>query len=312
MTGAPIPDGADVVIKYEEVTRVGDQIEVYRPLKKGSNIVPTGEDVKKDELIARRGTIITPPLLGLIASLGINQVPVFSKVKVALLSTGNELLEPSEEMRPGKIYNSNLYTLQAHCLQLGVEPIPLGIVEDDQEAIAQQILKGLQDADIVISTGGVSVGDYDLVQDALLSLDAEMLYWKVAIKPGSAMIAAMKDQKLVIGLSGNPASSLIAFDLIVSPLLRKMLGMERYLPAVTQAVLSEGFGKASPQRRFLRGSLHKQNGIDYIKLTGVQANGVLKSMIGCNVLVDVPAGCEKLVAGEQVSAYIIGRIDGND
>ncbi len=309
MTGAPIPEGADVVIKYEDVKRSGETIQVYQKLKSGSNIVPEGEDVKKGEVIARRGTRITPPVLGLIASLGIYAVPVFSKVKVALLSTGDELLEPSEEIRPGKIYNSNLYTLQAQCQELGVEPISLGIVADNQEAIAEQILKGIQEADLVITTGGVSVGDYDLVQNAVDAIGAQTLYWKVLIKPGSAMLAAVKDNTPIIGLSGNPASSLITFDLIVLPLLKKMLGQDKQLPAVMKAFLSEDFRKPSPQRRFLRGSLHKQNGQDYIKLTGVQANGVLKSMIGCNVLVDVPAGCQQLAAGDEVSAYIIGHID---
>lgn len=309
MTGAPIPEGADVVIKYEEVKRDGDVIHVFKPLISGSNIVRKGEDVKQNEIIARPGTQITPPLLGLIASLGIDQVPVYGTVKAALLSTGDELLEPSQTMRPGKIFNSNLYTLYAHCLELGVEPISLGIVGDDSQAIAAGITKGLQEADLVITTGGVSVGDYDLVLKALDSLEAQTLFWKVDIKPGSAMAAARKDGKAVIGLSGNPASSLIAFDLMVVPLLKKMLGHTNYMPAAIPAVLCEGFGKSSPLRRFLRGSLHRQNGMDYIQLTGVQANGVLKSMIGCNVLVDVPAGCEKLTAGEQVSAYLIGRLD---
>lgn len=309
MTGAPIPEGADVVIKYEDVQRIGDEIKVYQNLKSGSNIMSEGEDVKQGELIAGRGTRITPPILGIIASLGIGSVPVYGKIRVALLSTGDELLDPSEKIRPGKIYNSNLYTLQAKCKELGIETISLGIVADDQDAIAKQIEKGLQEADLVITTGGVSVGDYDLVQEAVNTIGAEILYWKVAIKPGSAMLAAMKDKKLMIGLSGNPASSLVAFDLIVVPLLRKMLGQDKYMPAVTHAVLAEDFRKASPQRRFLRGNLHKRNGVDYIKLTGIQTNGALKSMIGCNVLVDVPAGCPQLVAGDEVVAYIVGRLD---
>lgn len=309
MTGAPIPVGADVVIKWEDVERIDQKIKVSRSLKSDSNIVPAGEDVKKGELIAARGTRITPPLLGLIASVGINQVPVFSKVKVAIISTGDELLDPSEEKRPGKIYNSNLYTFQANCLELGLEPVPLGIVMDNQKDIAENISQGLEVADVVITTGGVSVGDYDLVQDAVDDLGAETLFWKVAMKPGSAMVAAVKDHKPIIGLSGNPASSLVTFDLLVVPMLKKMQGQEKQLPSLVHAVLSDDFGKSSPQRRFLRASLHNQDGMDTIKLTGAQANGVLKSMVGCNVLVDVPAGSGKLTAGEQVSAYVIGRID---
>ncbi len=309
MTGAPIPKGADAVIKWEDVERTGQEIFVTKSLKANSNIVPKGEDVKKGELIASRGAKITAPLLGMIASMGIHQVPVFEKVKVALISTGDELLDPSEEMRPGKIYNSNLYTFSGSCLELGTEPIPLGQVKDNQKAIAEKITEGLEAADVVITTGGVSVGDYDLVQDAVDDIGAETLFWKVAMKPGSAMVAAVKDGKPIIGLSGNPASSLVTFDLLVAPMLRKMMGQAKHLPSLTQAVLEEGFGKASPQRRFLRGSIHLKDGVNYIKLTGAQANGVLKSMIGCNVLVDVAAGSSNVNAGDRVSAFIVGRID---
>lgn len=309
MTGAPIPDGADVVIKYEELHRVGDDLQVCQKLKSGSNIVPAGEDVKTGEIIAARGTKITPPVLGLIASLGITEVPVYEKIRVALLSTGDELLNPGEPLKPGKIYNSNLYTLHAQCCELGIDTIPLGIVDDNQAAIAAQMQKGLQEADLVITTGGVSVGDYDLVKVAVADIGAEKLFWKVDMKPGSAMIAARKGQQLIIGLSGNPASSLVAFDLLVTPVLRKMSGLVRHLPVKTEVILAEDFGKSSPQRRFLRGSIYKQGGRDYIKLTGVQANGVLKSMVGCNVLADVPAGSSGLNAGEKLTAHIIGKLE---
>ncbi|HZK42898.1 MAG TPA: gephyrin-like molybdotransferase Glp [Syntrophomonadaceae bacterium] len=305
MTGAPIPAGADVVIKFEEIDLIEDHIMVNQSLKSNSNIIPRGEDVTKDEIIAPRGTLITPPILGLIASQGINQVPVFPKLKVAILSTGDELLEPDEEMHPGKIYNSNLYTLYAHCIELGIEPISLGIVVDNVSAIAKSIRYGLENADIVISTGGVSVGDYDLFFDAMEDIEAKTLFWKVDIKPGSAMLVATKDDKPIIGLSGNPASALITFELIVVPLLKKMLGLTNYLPPRTSATLVDGFGKASPLRRFLRGNLYHQDGSNYIKLTGSQTNGVLKSLIDCNVLIDVPAGSKSITAGEKVEAYII-------
>lgn len=312
MTGAPIPEGADVIVKYEEVERKGGIVTVFKPLKSRTNIVYSGEDIKKGEVVAKQGIVVTPALIGLLAGLGSANVPVYQRVKVAILSTGDELINVDESLRPGKIYDSNRHTLQARCLELGVEPVILGNVVDRQDQVAQRVREGLQQADVVITTGGVSVGDYDVVRDAVEEVGAEIVFWKVDLKPGSPILVAKKDHKLIIGLSGNPVAALITFDLLIIPLLKKMMGRRNYLYSKIQGTLLDGFEKSSEQRRFLRGRLIIENGKILIKLTGIQNNSALKSMMECNLFVDVPAGSGPLNSGEVVSAYVIGSIDNID
>ena len=311
MTGAPIPEGADVVIKYEDVRREKNALKLFYPLAAGSNLIQAGEDVVQGETIAGKGALLTPPLVGLLAAVGVASVPVFEKVKIAIVSTGDELLDPSEALRPGKIYNSNLHGLSAACLQLGTEPVAMGVVADEKEAVASRIGQALAAADLVITTGGVSVGDFDVVPETLQRMGAHCLFWKIDMKPGSPLIAAIHNHKLIIGLSGNPAAAFITFDLIVVPLIRKMMGYNKYLAPKISALLADNFTKASDQRRFLRAKIKKNNGVPYAKLTGQQSNGVLKSMVGCNALIDVPAGSGPLKAGQEVSAVMInGNGDG--
>lgn len=309
MTGAPLPAGADVIVKYEDVDRNGDYITIRASLNGGSNIIQAGEDIKKGETVAYKNQLLSPSLIGLCAGIGLGKVPVFNKVRVAILSTGDELLDPAQELQPGKIYNSNLHSLRALCLKLGTEPIAFGIVADKQAVTTERISQAMMVSDIVITTGGASVGDYDVVLHALKQLEANIIFWKVDMKPGAPIIAAEKNNKLIIALSGNPAAALITFDLIVVPLLKKMMGLAGQLPLRISAVFADTFHKQSPQRRFLRGRLYRQNEKNYIKLTGEQSNGILKSMIMCNALIDVPANSGPLWAGQKVSAVLVGTID---
>lgn len=305
MTGAPIPEGADVVIRYEEVERNNSELLLFEPLQAGNNLVLAGEDIMQGEIIARQGDILTPPLVGLLAAIGQTQIPVFNQVKVGLLSTGDELIDPSESLRAGKIYNSNIYSLGARCKELGAEVIYFGIVPDQKELTAQRIQTALEKADLVITTGGVSVGDFDVVAAALQQIDVTMLFWQVQIKPGSPMLAAQKADKLIIGLSGNPAAALISFDLLVVPVIKKMMGCNCYMPMIIEAVLADDFAKPSSQRRFLRGKLEREYSGNKIHLAGKQSNGILKSSIGCNALIDVPAGSGPLTAGQKVTAVLL-------
>jgi molybdopterin molybdotransferase len=308
MTGAPIPEGADVVVKYEEVQQEKGFVSILRPLKSRDNVVYAGEDVRKGEVVAKQGIVVSPALIGLLAGLGITSVPVYHRIKVAVLSTGDELIGIGESLRPGKIYDSNRHTLQARCLELGVEPVMLGNVADRQDQVAERIHEGLRQADVVITTGGVSVGDYDVVRDAFEEVGADILFWKVDIKPGSPILAATKGQKILAGLSGNPVAALITFDLLIIPLLKKMMGRQKYLYSKIQGTLLDSFKKSSEQRRFLRARLLERGGNTLIRLTGIQNNSALKSMMECNLFVDVPAGSGPLSPGEVVSAIIVGNI----
>ncbi len=310
MTGTPIPAGADAVIKYEDVTRAANICKIFYPLKSGGNIVRAGEDVKAGEVVATRGTQVSPALVGLIAALGFAEVTVYNKVKVAVISTGDELVDSSQPLRPGKIYNSNLPSLVAACTKLGAQITALGNVPDELDSIADIISLGLADADIVLTTGGVSVGDYDVVPDALARLGVNVIYRGVDMKPGSPVVAAEYNNKFIICLSGNPAAALITFELIAVPLIKKKMGLTSYLPARLEAVLDGDFAKPSPQRRFLRGRFHVTEGTNCVALTGEQSNGVLKSLVNCNAYIDVPAGSGRMHAGQDVSVLIVGDVFG--
>lgn len=309
MTGAPIPEGAKGVIKYELVKREGRFIKVYSPVSPGCNIIWTGEDVNSGEIIAKAGDIVTPPLIGLLASFGIDKVPVYCKPKAAIFGTGDELIEVSEPLKPGKIRNSNSQCISAYCRRLGLEPQLLGKASDEIEDIGKLLSYGLEKADIVIATGGVSVGDYDFMNDALKYLGADILFWGLDMKPGAPTLAAVKDDKIIVGLSGNPAAALTAFQILVVPLLKKIKGQNKYHHPIIDVVLKNGFKKSSPIRRFLRGMLAIQNGVAEAWLTGAQGNGILSSMVGCNLLIDVPAGSGPLEEGEKLKAIVIDNID---
>lgn len=309
MTGAPIPKGADAVIKYEITERNGDYLKIFNAFKSGQNVILAGEDVKAGQVIARKGTLITPPVIGLLASLGITKVPAFKRPKIALISTGDELLEIEEPLKPGKIRNSNRYSLQAYIESIGAEAVIIGTAQDRVEEVAELIEQGLNLADMVITTGGVSVGDYDVVGDALQAVDAENIFWQIDIKPGSPTMAAQKNGKLILGLSGNPASALVVFQLLGLPFIKKMAGRNKYRPDKVEVVLKGDFPKKSPQRRFLRGAFLIEEGKVVVKLTGDQGNVVLRSMIECNVLVEVPAGSETLQEGQRLTAYLVDTIN---
>ncbi|MRS05229.1 molybdopterin molybdenumtransferase MoeA, partial [bacterium] len=225
-TGDPIPHWADAVVQYEETQRSEDQIKIGRPLRPGSNVVPRGEDIQPGDLIARRGLIINAPLAAVFGGLGMNMIPVYRIVKVALLITGDDLVNPSKELPPGKVFNSNLYGLAARCQELGADPVNLGIVSDNAKIVASRISAGLELADIVVTTGGISVDESDVVVEALRKAGTELLFQRVAMKPGSPTLAATNHGKVIIGLSGNPAAAMISFEMIVVPLIKRLMGLQ--------------------------------------------------------------------------------------
>ncbi|MEN6327909.1 MAG: gephyrin-like molybdotransferase Glp [Syntrophomonas sp.] len=305
LTGAPIPEGANAVIKYEETELKGNFISIHGPVKPGENVVPAGEDVTRGEIIASRGTVITSPVMGLMAALGITRASVYQCPRIAIVSTGDELLDISEPLALGKIRNSNSYTLKGYIRTIGADPVMIGTARDNTEEVAFLIEQGLERADMVITTGGVSVGDYDLVRNAVEYIGAETLYWRIRIKPGSPTLAACKNGKVILGLSGNPAAAMVVFQLLTIPYIKKMAGRKNYLHEEIAVVLKKDFQKASPCRRFLRGKLVFENGMTFMDTTGSQGNGILHSMIGCNVLAEIPEGSGPVQAGEKLTAYLV-------
>lgn len=304
-TGAPVPEGADAVVRQEEVKRQGQFIQLKGPAGYLENVDLAGRDVAAGELVLTRGTRIGTGEVGMLAALGHAQVEVFRRPRVGIFSTGDEIIDAGEPLAPGKVRNSNLYALAASVEAAGGEPVLAGVVPDDAEAIAQAVKRMVPGVDLVISSGGVSVGDYDLVHRAWQLLGAEVLFWKVAIKPGTPILWGQLDSVPLAGLSGNPAACLIGFELLVRPVIRRLAGHDQVFWPLVSGVLADAYSKSSRQRRFLRARARWHEGQWQIRLTGAQSPGVLKSMLGYNALVDVPAGSGPLAAGEQVRAWLL-------
>lgn len=312
MTGGIIPDGADAVIKFEDVIRAGDAILVSFPVKSGNDIMKAGEDIFCGQALAVKGSAITPSLIGILASLGYSVVSVFKRPKVAIINTGNELSPVKEKLEPAKIRNSNGYSLGAYCISWGADPLYLGIARDEKKAISEKICDGLAKADIVVLTGGASVGDYDLVKEVLADLKSELLFNEVGMKPGKPTAAVILAGKPVIGLSGNPAAALTVFLLLVAPMLKKMGGYNNYLHRREKAALMKDFPKLSPQRRLLRGRVILKEGKLFAEIDWGQKNSTLVSMLDCNAFIDIPAGTKAIKAGEVFPVYLFDQLDFGD
>ena len=309
MTGAPIPLGADSVVKWEDVVRQNNTITVSHVLRTNDNIVSIGEDVKQGDIVALKGAMVTPPLIAVFASLGLKRIPVYRKLKIAIFSTGDELSDLSDPLEIGKIYNSSLYGLYTRCKEIGTNPVNMGICPDVQEITAARIEQSLEQSDMVITTGGTAGGDYDVVKNSILLAGGHVLFQRVDIKPGALMIAAVKNGKYIIGLSGSPAAAMVAFDLIVIPLIKKLMGINEVLPLKSQGTMADRFTKSSPNRRILCARLLWRDGKNMFKLNGGQSNGTLMSMIGCNVMIDIPAGSGPIEAGQLVTGYLTGSFE---
>ncbi len=310
MTGAPIPAGADTVVRVEDTREKDGWVEVFVSLAPGSNIVRTGEDIRQGEMVLKGGRLLNAPEIGVLAALGIPRVEVFKRPRVAILSTGDELVALERELTPGKIYNSNLYALAASVLEAGGEPVPLGSVADRPEEIARKISEGLGKSDLVLTTGGASVGEHDRIREAMTCSGADLLFWKIKMKPGTPVVAGEASGKLILGLSGNPAAALISFEVLVRPLIRKMAGFDKlYRPRLTVKLL-EDFRKQGKQRRFLRARVGVVDGELCARLSSAQSPGVLKSLLSTNSLLDVTGGRGPLSKGEQVEAILTGDLIG--
>ncbi|MBF0613848.1 MAG: molybdopterin molybdotransferase MoeA [Magnetococcales bacterium] len=300
MTGAPIPPGCDCVVMQELVRRVGDQVTVPAGRVPGENIRPAGEDIQAGSVVLPRGTRLRPAHLGLLTALGWEQVEVWRRPVVALLSTGNEVVEPGTPLLPGQVYDSNRTTLRAALQALGVVVLDLGVVRDDREAIAAALVRGGAEADAVITTGGVSVGDHDLVKEVLEGQGA-IHFWQVAMKPGKPQAYGQLGQARFFGLPGNPVSGLAVFLLIVRPALLRMMGALDEPPRRMQAVFRGALNKKHNRMDFLRGIAHgDEQGEVWVETTGPQGSGILTSFAKANVLIILPEAPVRLVDGDKV------------
>lgn len=307
LTGAPIPQGADAVVKYEDTSFTDKEVCFFSPIASGSNIVKAGEDVKTGEVVMEEGGHLSPASVGLLAGLGYGEVEVFKKPRVRIISTGDELLPVSEELKPGKIRNSSAYMLQGFLRQWGITADIYGIVRDDEDAIKDALTACLADADCVITTGGASVGDYDLALSSMEGIGAEVLFWQVRMKPGMATLAAVKDGRLLLGLSGNPSAAAAALFLLGLPAFRKMCGKKEYKVPSIPVCLPEGFPKKSPGGRIIPGILEFHQGRVCLNTRKNQANGMVSPWGGCNLIGMIPKGSDALLPGSTIDALYLGE-----
>ncbi|EOU1681559.1 molybdopterin molybdotransferase MoeA [Clostridium perfringens] len=303
MTGAPIPVGADCVLKQEETERHGDLVKIFKEMKANENISFMGEDIKIGETLIKKGKRLDYADLGIMASSGISQVTVYKKPRVSIISTGDEVCDINSTLKPGKIYDSNLYTLSARIEELGYNVLSMEHVGDNILKIGEAIEKAFEKSDIVFTTGGASVGEKDLMQKVAESIGFEKLFWKIKIKPGSAVVCSKKEEKILISLSGNPNAALTTFELLGKPVLKKLEGEEENINIKREkGILMDSFNKKNPQRRFLRGNVIYDEKGAKVYITQIKSgNGILSSLLNANCLIEVEKGNEGLNRGEVVN-----------
>lgn len=297
MTGAPIPDGADCVVRQEDTDYGEERVEIYQKVGAYDNYCRAGEDYRAGTTLLLKGSLPGSVEIGVLASLGMEKVQVYRSPRAAVITTGDEIMLPGESLRPGKIYDSNLYTIGTRLLSWGVTLTDRGRAGDDAAQVADRIKTAAKKADLIITTGGVSVGKKDIMHEVIQRLGCERLFWKVAIKPGMPTLCARYQGKLLICLSGNPYGAAANLELLVRPVLAKMSGRPDLCLKRKQAVSDSVFPKKSKVTRYVRAFYED----GYVrKMEGSNDSGILSTMCGCNCLIEIPAGTEALKKGDAV------------
>lgn len=304
MTGALIAEGCDTVVMQEHVKINGDMIEIGAGHRRGQNIRLTGEDIEKDSVVLTRGKLIGPAEMGLLASLGYSEVSVYRKLKIAIFSTGDELRQPGTSLGEGQIYDSNRYSLIGLLNDLGAEIIDLGNVCDDKDAIRSTLQQASVQADVIITSGGVSVGEADFIKDLLAEL-GEVVFWKLAMKPGRPLAYGKIGSCHFFGLPGNPVAVMVTFLQFVSSALHVLMGQDTKPDFTLQATITSPIRKAPGRTEFQRGILSQDNeGRWQVRTTGEQGSGVLSSMSKANCFIVLPVEQGNADAGQLVQVQL--------
>ncbi|MCX7780006.1 MAG: molybdopterin molybdotransferase MoeA [Negativicutes bacterium] len=307
MTGAPLPPGATGVIRLENTEVDGDMEKVFTGKGAADSICRQGEEIQAGETVLFAGTVINAGVMGMLAVLGAAFPKVYARPRVALIATGSEIIPVHQPLAPGKIRNSNSYMLGAQVAEAGGEVKLLGSAPDDVDKIAQLIAEAPV-SDIYITTGGASVGDYDLIGGVFRKLGVDVLFDRVSIKPGMPVLAGVKDGKFYFGLSGNPAAASISFEQIVRPVLMKMGGRSRWWRPRIEAVLAAPFGKSTGAKRFVWAHCWQKDAHILAEPLGKQGNGMLKSATTANSLIVIPENSPPLAAGETVEVILLADV----
>jgi len=317
MTGAPVPKGADAVVKFEETDQLerganAPEVGILTEVEKGLEIRRAGEDIAKGMMVLDKGTVIRPAEVGALASLGRSLIKVIRRPVVAIIATGDEVVDITKPLPEGKIYNSNSYGLAAQVMRYGGIPRILGIASDVEGSLVARLHLGL-DADMLVTSGGVSLGDYDIVRE-VLAKEGEIVFWRVRQKPGKpltfGMIRAFADgggvRKIpLFGLAGNPVSAMLNFELFARPAMLKMMGRKKLGKPMIEATIEEPIKNTDGRRIFARAVVQKREGKYFARLTGPQGSGILTSMTLANGLVIVPEDMPGVEEGDSVQVIML-------
>lgn len=300
MTGAPIPEGADTIIIREASTLNGDQVSFIGPVKQGQHVRQAGEDIAVGDVVLSKGTLLRPQEVGLAASLGFTNLDVFKRPTVAVFSTGDEVTCQGEPLPKNCIYDTNRFTLQGLLKRLGCRVIDFGIIEDTQFEMEKVLLKASQEADLVLSSGGVSMGNADYIRQALEAV-GQIGFWKIAMRPGRPIAFGKINQTPFFGLPGNPVAVMVTFAQFVQPALRKMMGQSGWKPQRMTALTIDKLESRYNRTDYIRGIYSiDETGQLVVSSTGSQGSGILTSMARANCFIEIPDELEFVQSGQRV------------
>lgn len=302
MTGAEIPEGADCVIRQESTNYDMNEVEIYSELKRYENYCFAGEDVKKGSKLISKGEKLTYIHIGLLAVMGITQVLVQRKPRVGIISTGDEIISGGQTLGKGKIYDSNRVTISMRLLDFGCEIVSSKIMSDEVHYVSEEIHNLIDKVDVIITTGGVSVGKKDIMHEVIKTINANRLFWRVKMKPGTPAIYSIYKNKPIISLSGNPFAAIATFEIMGKELIYKLTGDIDLKQIRVKSIMEDDFLKPSKGRRIVRG-IYRNNKV-YLPQGG-HSPGMMSSMIGCNCLIDIKPGTKHLLKGDEVDIILI-------
>lgn len=308
MTGAAIPEGANAIVMLEQAKEDENnpnKITIKRPFKQGDNISWQGEDTQKGTILLKKGVPITPGIKAVLATFGYALVKVYRKPRVGVIATGSELLEVNEPLVPGKIRNSNAHMVMAQIKKAGGEPIYFGQLPDDLDASYQAVEQALNQVDVMITTGGVSVGDFDFLPAIYDRLGVEVLFNKIGMRPGSVTTVAKLGNKRLFGLSGNPSACFVGFELYAGPTLKLLMGHQKPHLEKDQAILNKDFPKPNPFTRFVRCRIERSNGEFHVTPVGLDKSNVVTSLAEANALTVLPGGTRGYESGMKVDVLLL-------
>ncbi|MCP3030613.1 molybdopterin molybdotransferase MoeA [Halobacillus sp. A1] len=315
MTGAEIPEGADCVAMFEICQTYEAEGESYmtikRSMEKGQNIIEQGSETKKGTLLVEKGTAINPGVKALLATFGYSTVQVYRKPVVGVFATGTELLDVDQALEPGKIRNSNAYMVTAQIERSGAEPLYLGKLADEFDRCYEAVSEALNKVDMLITTGGVSVGDYDLMPDVYEKLGAEVLFNKIAMRPGSVTTVAQVNGQLMFGLSGNPSACYVGFELYVYPYIQKSLNKTEPYHSIIEGILGTDIMKPNPFTRFIRGSVAYEKGKVTVYPAGIDKSAVVTSLAHTNAFIVLKGGTRGYQKGDKVQVLLLSPNEGS-